>query len=103
MNLTFTGYRKNQTDQRTAQAVATARVTAVCRSNPGCRNGECRGAAPAQSLQYSSAVWHVHAVLKVRKFRFDLTTFSKIVLSPKIRTNGVRSVSLYSLGTYITL
>ena len=30
-------------------------------SVPGCQNGECSGAAPAQSVQYSSAVWHVLA------------------------------------------
>ena len=37
-------------------------------------------------------------MLKVKKFRFDLTTFYEMVLSSKIRTNGVCSDSLYRVG-----
>ena len=37
-------------------------------------------------------------ILKVKKFRFDLTIFCEMVLSSKIRTNGVCSDSLYRVG-----
>ena len=41
--------------------------------------------------------------LKVRKFCFDLTTFSKIVLSSKFRTISVRSDSLYRIGASVLI
>ena len=37
-------------------------------------------------------------VLKVRLNHIDLTTFYEMVLSSKIRTNGIRSDSLYRIG-----
>ena len=43
-----------------------------------------------------------YTVLKVRLSRNDLNTFYEMTLSSKIRTNCVRSVSLYKLGMFAT-